>query len=75
MLALLQVGDDVSYCFNGDCYPDGQVARITKSGKYLYTTTGKKYVFGIGVCGAHYTSIGGTWVLVKGIHNDKNPSF
>ena len=36
-----KVGDPVSYAFNGDAYPDGLVAKITK--KFLTTTTGKKY--------------------------------
>jgi hypothetical protein len=36
-----KVGDAVSYGFNGDWYPDGEVARITKN--FLITTTGNKY--------------------------------
>jgi hypothetical protein len=35
------VGDEVSYGFNGDWYPDGKVEKITK--KFLITTGGKKY--------------------------------
>ena len=73
---LLMVADQVSYCFNGDCYPDGTVERITKSGKYLYTTSGKKYVLVRGPSSNCYRSIGGnTWALVKGVHNFRNPSF
>lgn len=37
------VGQDVSRGFNGDWYPCGKVERFTKSGKYLYTTTGHKF--------------------------------
>jgi hypothetical protein len=36
-----KIGDPVSYGFNGDWYPDGTVARITK--KFLTTTNGHKY--------------------------------
>lgn len=41
----IKVGDDVSYCFNGDCYPDGKVVRITKTGRYLYTEHNKYILF------------------------------
>lgn len=36
-----KVGDDVSYGFNGDWYPDGQIAKITNN--YITTTNGRKY--------------------------------
>lgn len=84
-----KVGDDVSYGFNGDWYHDGKVERITKSGKYLYTTTGTKFVKEVyktrmkmedtgeyeDVLKEGYCRIGGTWTLAKGVINERNPHF
>lgn len=82
----ITVGDDVSYCFNGDCYPDGKVVRITKSGRYLYTEHNKYILFMYKsraktvdgsdwetVMKEGYQRVGGPWVLAKGIHNERNP--
>jgi hypothetical protein len=85
----IKVGDEISYGFNGDWYPDGVVERITKSGKYLYSSKGTKYVkftftkrvqldddFNYGDVEAEgYQIVGGTWSLAKGVHNKQNPHF
>jgi hypothetical protein len=85
----IKVGDEVSYGFNGDWYPDGTVVRITKSGKYLYTSTGNKYIKYVfkkwtkldedhnygDVMTEGYQTPGGTWTLAKGVYNERNPSF
>ena len=84
----LKVGDDVSYGFNGDWYPDGKVERITK--KYLTTSRGRRYYLRtyidrmwdderedyINVEREVFQSLGGgTWTLIKGIHEAQNPHF
>lgn len=75
----LVVGDNVSYGFNGDWYPDGQVQRFSKSGRFMFTTTGHKYVLHITITRdsrvERYRSIGGTWVIAKGVHNERNSHF
>ncbi len=38
-----RVGDEVSYAFNGDSRPDGEIAKISKTMKMITTTTGSKY--------------------------------
>ena len=77
-----KVGDDVSYGFNGDYYPCGKVVRITPGWRiYTEDTSLPK--------GAHrqqcmfnrvrktsgWKMKGGTWGLVKGIVDERNPSF
>ena len=83
-----QVGDDVSYGFNGDWYYAGKVARITK--KYLTTFTGHKFYLKefrsrvydsatfdyVDVMKEYFVSVGnGTWTLVKGVKEEWNPHF
>ena len=83
-----QVGDDVSYGFNGDWYPAGKVARITK--KYLTTDRGQRFYLKefnsriydaatfdyVDVLKEYFVSLGsGTWTLVKGIKQEQNPHF
>lgn len=82
------VGDDVSYGFNGDWYPAGKVARITK--KYLTTERGQRFYLKefksrvydqttfdyVDVLKEYFVSVGnGTWTLVKGIKQEQNPHF
>lgn len=83
-----KVGDEVSYAFNGDYYPDGTVAKITK--KYLTTSTGRKFFLNTVKYRAydelsqHYVDMnrevfrtvgGGTWTLVHGHEYRQNPEF
>lgn len=82
-----KVGDEVSYGFNGDWYPAGRVARITK--KFLTTDSGHKFSLVIRTLwtkiGEHeyadvdkeiFVSVGGgTWTLTKGRVREQNPHF
>ena len=86
-----QIGDDVSYGFNGDWYYGGKVARITA--KFLTTDRGNKYslkvindrkkvveadsfVDYVPCLREVFVSVhGGTWSLTKGIHEAQNPHF
>lgn len=77
-----KVGDDVSYGFNGDCYPCGKVVRITK-GWRIYTENPDKpegaprkhLMFNRKRKTSGWVMKGGTWGLVKGIVDERNPSF
>jgi hypothetical protein len=82
VMELPKVGDDVSYGFNGDYYPCGKIVRITK-GLRIYTEDVSKSD------GAHrqkctfnrkgktsgWKMVGGTWSLIKGIVDERNPHF
>lgn len=69
-----QVNEPVSYSFNGDSYPDGKIVSITpRTLRVIKTDTGSVYYrrrnSGI------WIKKGGTWSLIKGHHNERNPSF
>jgi len=67
-----KLGDEVSYSFNGDTYPDGVITKITP--KYHITTSeGHKYRRR-GNRG-YWLREGGTWSLVAGHIYEQNPSF
>lgn len=66
------VGDDVSYGFNGDYYYDSKIARITKNWMII-TENGTRYNRVRKTSG--FKKVGGTWWMVKGIHNEQNPHF
>jgi hypothetical protein len=66
------IGDEVSYGFNGDYYPDGTVVKITPTFQ-ITTSTGKKYRRK-GMTSGWYQP-GGTWGLVAGHVYAQNPSF
>lgn len=67
-----QVGDEVSYSFNGDSYPDGKIVRITKNWMVV-TDTGSKYNRKRQTSG--WMKVGGTWSLIKGHIFEQNPEF
>ena len=67
-----KVGDDVSYGFNGDSYPCGKITRITKSWR-IYTDSGKTFNCK-GITGV-WMMVGGTWFLIIGIVDERNPHF
>ncbi|AGN30063.1 hypothetical protein VPFG_00060 [Vibrio phage nt-1] len=67
-----QVGDEVSYAFNGDYYPDGEIAKISKTMKMITTTTGKKY-YRKQLTGRWVNA--GTWTLVQGHVSKLNEEF
>lgn len=66
-----KVGDEVSYGFNGDYYPDGKIARISESLRVIATDTGHKY-YRRRETGSWKR---GCWGLVGGHHDERNPHF
>lgn len=66
------VGDKVSYAFNGDFYPDGEIVKISASGKVITTSSGKKY-YRSGLTASWKNSK--VWSLVQGHHDERNPHF
>ena len=73
------VGDDVSYGFNGDYYPCGKIIKISGQNYRRIETydeqNGRRKFFWRRRLTGSWVMSGGTWSLVKGIHNDKNPDF
>jgi hypothetical protein len=69
------VGDAVSYSFNGDSYPDGEIVKVGTGPKaVIVTSTGSRY-YRNGPHAPSWTKQGGTWSLISGHHNERNPSF
>lgn len=66
------VGDEVSYGFNGDYYPDGVVVSVSKSLKVVKTSTGNAY-YRRRESSAWLRNK--TWGLVAGHVSRRNPSF
>ena len=72
IIQLPQVGDEVSYAFNGDCYPDGVIIAITQKGQ-VKTDTGSTYRRKKQTAGWLKTS--GTFWMVRGHIYEQNPHF
>lgn len=71
-----KIGDDVSYGFNGDYYPCGKITRITPTLRVTATDErGNKVVFNRVKNSAGWRRVGGTWSMVAGIHDERNPHF
>lgn len=68
-----KVGDEVSYAFNGDYYPCGTIAKITK-GWRITTSEGKVFNRRHKI-GSRWLMVGGTWSLVHGHISRMNPEF
>lgn len=68
-----KVGDQVSYSFNGDSYPDGEIKSISASLRLITTTTGGTY-YRRGESG-RWVKKGGTWTLIRGHVNEHNREF
>ena len=69
---LPQIGDAVSYAFNGDYTPCGHITAISKSGRKITTTDGRTF------WRVKQTAIwrnAGTWTLILGHVEKRNPSF
>lgn len=66
------VGDEVSKSFNGDSYPDGYVVKVTKN-LTVVTSTGSRYRRFKETSG--WRKEGGTWWLIQGHHDERNPHF
>ena len=65
-----KVGDPVSYAFNGDCTPCGEIVRLTPA-LTVITSTGKRFRR-VKQSGA-WVMEGGTWSLVHGHISERNP--
>jgi len=64
------VGDPISYGFNGDYYPCGTIVKITK-GWRITSSTGKVFNRRKNSCG--WRMVGGTWGMVAGHVDERNP--
>lgn len=67
-----QVGDWVSYGFNGDYYPDGTITKVSKTLKVITTSSGKKYYRKKLTASWLHAK---TWSLIEGHHSELNPHF
>lgn len=72
VIRLPTVGDKVSYSFNGDSYPDGEIHSISALHTKVVTTTGSAY-YRRRKTGAWLKD--NTWFLVQGHEYKQNPSF
>ncbi len=64
------VGDEVSKGFNGDYYPEGKVVKVTKN-LTVITSTGARFRRYKQTSG--WRKEGGTWWLINGHHDERNP--
>lgn len=67
-----KVGDEVSYAFNGDYYPCGEIVSISESLKVIKTSSGKRF-YRRKLTGAWLNN--GTWSLIPGHVSRLNPEF
>jgi len=68
-----KVGDEVSRAFNGDSYPTGTITRVSgKDFRVITTSTGAKF-YRRRLSASWIADQ--TWYLLKGTHNERNPSF
>lgn len=68
----IKVGDEVSMGFNGDYYPQGKVARVSKDYKIVTLENGKRF---FRRKQTESWKFDGTWGLVRGVFDERNPSF
>ena len=68
-----EVGAQISYGFNGDSYPCGEITKISKTFKKITSSTGE--TFYRRACGTAWALPGGTWSMTKGHHDCRNPHF
>jgi hypothetical protein len=71
-----RVGDKVSYAFNGDSYPDGEIVSVSsrdKGFRIVKTDTGSAYYRRKQTAG--WIKKGGTWSLIQGHQRRWNPEF
>ena len=67
-----KMGDTVSKSFNGDSYPCGEITRITKTWQ-ITTDQGVKFRRHKETGG--WRQEGGTWWMIAGEHDERNPHF
>lgn len=72
VIKAMEVGDKVSYAFNGDSYPCGSIIAISPSYKVITVTDGFKF-YRKGETGAWKKNR--TWSLIPGTVYKQNPSF
>lgn len=69
-----KVGEKVSYGFNGDYYPDGVITKVGGTDcSRVYTDTGS--VYNRRRKTGSWIKRGGTWCMVMGHIDERNPSF
>lgn len=68
-----KVGDAVSYAFNGDYYPDGEIVKISGKNLRIVTTSNGSKFWRKGNSGRWIKD--GTWSLVPGHIDRRNPHF
>jgi hypothetical protein len=66
-----KVGEQVSRYFNGDSYPEGEIVKISATLKRVETSTGAVF-FRRKQSGVWSD---GTFGMIAGHHNERNPSF
>lgn len=69
------VGDKISYSFNGDSYPDGEIVKISKDYRVVTSSTGSRYWRSGFDKGAAWVKSGGTWSMIKGHVSEWNREF
>jgi hypothetical protein len=72
-----KVGDDCSKSFNGDYYPVGKVVKVGGQNSKIISVEGPQgllrfYRRGLS---SGWIQAGGTWGLVKGVHDRMNPEY
>lgn len=72
VIDLPKVGAKVSYAFNGDYYPCGEIVSISKSLKLIVTSEGQKF-YRVRETGCW--KYNRTWSLVPGHVSKQNPEF
>jgi hypothetical protein len=72
MTNLPAINDQVSFAFNGDYYPCGVIAKISKNHKIITTSDGQKF-YRQGE--DNKWKMHKTWSLVKGHIERQNPHF
>lgn len=65
-----RAGDEISYAYNGDYYPDGEIVKVSDSLRVVYSSTGSKY-WRRRATGTWLKD--GMWCLVKGHRSERNP--
>lgn len=69
-----KVGNPVSFGFNGDYYPDGYITKVGGTNcSRVYTDTGS--VYRRRRRSATWLKAGGTWCMVSGHIDERNPHF
>ena len=68
-----QIGDEISFAFNGDYYPCGTIVKISKTMKKITSSEGD--FFYRNKLSGQWLKNGRTWSMVRGHIDKRNPSF